>query len=220
LIPGPRGHCRSRPLVSLVLLVPFLGFPCLGVGRAGTLSGQATEPPPREAIERALHDLGPSPDDAFDALRRAYHLSVQDPDHLVVAQAALDGVASSAVGSGEPTPSGRSQLAEAAEPLLMAYRGALEVVRARHARWPMTRLAHLRAGTADLDRAVAVAPSHMEVRYLRLVSETHLPWPFRRDAIVAGDREVLRRALADGVHGLSPEMASFVAGVLDTVPPP
>ena len=215
MIRGARGDGRAR-----ILLVLFVLLALLVVGRAGALSAQATEPPPREAIEQALHGLGHAPDDPFDGLRRAYHLSVHDRDHLVAAQQELDGLGADAVGSGDRDVAAGSAALGHSEMLVLAYLGALKVLRARHARWPIARLSHLRAGMADLDRAVAEAPSHLEVRYLRLVSEAHLPWPFRRDAVVTEDREVLRSALGGGTHGLSVEMVSFMAGVLDTVSRP
>lgn len=212
-----RGGRRDDRAFFLLILLVLL--PLLVVGRVGTLSGQATEPPPHEAIEKALYGLGHAPDDPFDALRHAYHMSVHDRDHLVAAQEALDGLGTGGGSGRSGAAAGGSAFGEAGA-LVMAYRGALDVVRARHARWPLSRLSHLRAGAADLDHAVSADPSHLEVRYLRLVSEAHLPWPFRRDAIVAGDREVIRRALAGDAHGLSPEMATFMTGVLDTVPRP
>jgi len=99
----------------------------------------------------------------------------------------------------------------------MAYRGALDVVRARHARWPVTRLSMIRSGLSRLDEAVSEDASNAEVRYLRLASEAHLPRLLRRDEVVDRDLAVLLQVMASDRHGLTAGMDRIVAGFLDYV---
>lgn len=95
-----------------------------------------------------------------------------------------------------------------------AYRGALQVIRAKHARWPTNKLKHLNRGAEILDALVAEHPQNLEVRYLRLASYLFLPFFLRRDDSVAADLEVLTRELPDQPEAFSP---TIYRGVLSFV---
>jgi hypothetical protein len=85
-----------------------------------------------------------------------------------------------------------------------AYRGALEVVRAKHARWPGNKLKHLNRGAEILDGLIAGNPANLEVRYLRLASYIFLPFFLRRDDSVAADLDTLVANLPDHPEAFSP----------------
>lgn len=80
-----------------------------------------------------------------------------------------------------------------ADPLIEGYRGALTVMRAKHAFWPLRKMAHLKDGLPVLDRLVQEHPGHAELRYLRLLSCYFLPgflgrgWSVEEDVQVLGD---------------------------------
>ena len=99
---------------------------------------------------------------------------------------------------------------------LEAYRGALEVVRAKHARWPPNKLKHLGNGAAVLDDLVARTPDHLEVRYLRLASYLFLPFFLRRDDSVEADLAMLVDELPSQARAFSPPTyRAMVRFVLD-----
>jgi len=87
-----------------------------------------------------------------------------------------------------------------AEPLLLAFDGSLEMLRGKYALWPPSKLEHVREGRRRLDRAVALAPGHLEVRVLRLMSGFHLPFFIRDDEQVATDLDATARLLVAQAH--------------------
>jgi hypothetical protein len=86
---------------------------------------------------------------------------------------------------------------------LNALAGALEVVRAKHSRWPPNKLKYLRRGVSALDRLVEEAPDDPVVRYLRLMSCFYLPFFLERDQSVKEDLRVLTKVLPRGTGGFS-----------------
>jgi hypothetical protein len=89
---------------------------------------------------------------------------------------------------------------------LEAYRGALQVVRAKHARLPTNKVKHLRRGSRILDALVDGHPTHLELRYLRYASYRFLPFFLSRDEAVSADRGVLLANLATPPGDLPPTM--------------
>jgi hypothetical protein len=78
---------------------------------------------------------------------------------------------------------------------LDGYHGAFTVLRARHSFWPHQKLSHVRAGLAELDRAVDAAPNDAVLRYLRLMGGYYLPGLFGRGDEVSADFSTLARLL-------------------------
>lgn len=74
------------------------------------------------------------------------------------------------------------------DPLIQGYEAALTIMRAKHAFWPMRKMAHLKRGLPVLDELVEAHPNHAELRYLRLISCYYLPgflgrgWSVQEDA--------------------------------------
>lgn len=89
----------------------------------------------------------------------------------------------------------RALESEAPSPLADAYRGALITLRAKHARWPVARVRHLRAGLPLLDGAVRARPDQAEIRFLRLLSCFYLPGVLGRGGSVREDLAALARLL-------------------------
>jgi hypothetical protein len=87
-----------------------------------------------------------------------------------------------------------------------AYRGAFQVVRAKHASWPPNKLKHLRRGSEILDVLVAENPANLEIRYLRLASYLFLPSFLKREEAVAADTRALELNLPDRPDAFSPAM--------------
>ncbi len=87
---------------------------------------------------------------------------------------------------------------------VQALAAALEVVRAKHSRWPPNKLKYLRTGVSTLDHLISQAPEDPVVRYLRAVSCYYLPFFLERDESVKEDFQVLARTLPGGGDAFSP----------------
>lgn len=92
-------------------------------------------------------------------------------------------------------------LGNAPEPEALA--AALEVLRAKHSRWPGNKLKHLKAGVSVLDRLVEDYPEDPVVRYLRLASCYSLPFFLSRDESVTSDMAFLTEFLPDRTGAFS-----------------
>ena len=89
--------------------------------------------------------------------------------------------------------------------LLMAYRGAVRVVRAKHGLNPNRKMKNLKAGLPLLDAAVAASPEQPEVRYLRLMSSYYLPFFVGRKPQVKEDFAALARLLPERAREYPPK---------------
>ena len=81
--------------------------------------------------------------------------------------------------------------------VVQAYAGALDMLRAKYARWPPRKLGHVREGRRLLDAAVDSAPDDAEVRYVRLISGHYLPFFLRNDEQVEEDGRAVARLLPE-----------------------
>jgi len=171
-------------------------------------SASGGSPVGSRAAGDALRLFGSGDGTRLDALRRGYLLAVHAPESLLAFRDELDAFESSAGAEG-------ALEAGASKALLGGYRGALDVLRARDARWPPTRLTHLERGLERLDAAVDADPWSAEIRALRLMTETHLPGLFRRDAVIRADETFLDFALGQPGHDLTPGMERIVRGFLE-----
>ena len=124
-----------------------------------------------------------------------YFLSVQEKDWEVPAVALADTLS-------------QRDLPEALH--IGALAGALEVVRAKHSRWPPNKLKHLRSGLSTLDRLVEEAPQDPVVRYLRLMSCYYLPFFLDQDESVEDDLHVLLSILPNQRQAFSPPVYEAV----------
>jgi hypothetical protein len=106
-------------------------------------------------------------------------------------------------------------VAPADRALIDAYAAATEVLRAKHAFWPQTKVRHLRTGLDRLDALVSSHPAHAEIRYLRLVSTAYLPSILGRREGVSADAARLVELLEAGArHALPPGTVAGMTGVL------
>jgi len=61
------------------------------------------------------------------------------------------------------------------DPLVMAYYGSAQALRARHAFNPYHKLAYLKSGFRTLESAVIKSPDNLEIRFLRFSLEHYIP---------------------------------------------
>ncbi|MEM8485106.1 MAG: carotenoid biosynthesis protein [Bacteroidota bacterium] len=100
-------------------------------------------------------------------------------------------------------------------PAIQAYAAAFDVLRAKHAFWPLKKMKHLRNGLPRLDALVARHPVEVEIRYLRLLSCYYLPRFLGRSDTVTQDFKALAYLLPDARASypsqLYYDMVEFVA---------
>jgi len=101
-----------------------------------------------------------------------------------------------------------------AAPEIRAYGAIFEIMRARHAFWPVRKMHHLNAGLPVLDALVTDHPDHLEIRYLRLMACYYLPRLLGRGWSVEADLLALAELLPGAARaypaGLYREMVRFV----------
>lgn len=188
----------SRKLALAAQAVVRLGLrPRLPVGsltRAGALSAlialTAVAAPPAQAQPQAQVLAGPMEEQGLMAV------AAGGADLHTLWSAALEDEAGMAALSRELTSIEPGSAHD--EPLAQAYRGALLLLRAKHGDWPPNRLRDARAGLRALDSAVAMAPDHPEVRWLRLINGFNLPGWFGRGDLARTDLASLPGLLAAG----------------------
>jgi hypothetical protein len=59
--------------------------------------------------------------------------------------------------------------------IVLAYLGSAQAVRAKFAWNPVSKVAHLKEGFANINKAIAKDPNNLEVRFLRFSLEFHVP---------------------------------------------
>ena len=200
-------------LVGCLLHVPFVGAQSttepvaneIPVVDGEALRAWATEyltslpSGPTEMEDTWSHD--------HEVLRALYFLSVESRNRL---DEATDSLA---------TWTARYTGDAGAARTLEAYRGAIEVVKAKHARWPPNKLKHLNAGGEVLDSLVGAYPDDLEQRYLRFASYVHLPFFLRRDSELREDTARLAESLGTATGAFPPEvLAVVIQSVLNTGP--
>lgn len=61
------------------------------------------------------------------------------------------------------------------DPLITAYLGSAQAIRAKHAWNPVNKLNYLKEGCKTLDKAVAKNPNQLEIRFLRFSLQHYIP---------------------------------------------
>jgi hypothetical protein len=152
-----------------------------------------------------LDGLAPAPEGATDSpslrverIGVIYLLSVDDGDWLERGRDSLQVV--------KNLPEVDAETA----PILRAYEGALEILRAKHSRWPPNKLKFLGRGSEILDDLVLRNPDDLRIRYLRYASYRGLPFFLSRDQEVRDDFQSLVQGLPGGPGAFSPAMHQAV----------
>ncbi len=60
-------------------------------------------------------------------------------------------------------------------PLILAYYGGIQALKAKHAFNPVSKLSHLISGLNRLEEAVAKSPDNLEIRFMRFSILDHIP---------------------------------------------
>ena len=65
--------------------------------------------------------------------------------------------------------------ADLSKPVILAYYGSAEAIRAKHAFNPYKKIVYLKSGLKTLQSAVGKSPDNLEIRFLRFSLEHYLP---------------------------------------------
>lgn len=186
---GTVGHApvrarAARPYAGLALAVLLGGAAAAAAGIPGIGEVAAAARAEIARLDSTQVTTG-DPARHLRRLRALHAVSVQDEHALPAAREALVAAERAATGRTETTA------------VWLAFRGAFDIVEARHAVWPPARLKALRRGLDRLDEAVRRAPDDVDVRYLRLTSTYYLPALFGRAESVRSDFNALADLLPD-----------------------
>lgn len=80
---------------------------------------------------------------------------------------------------------------EQPSPLILAYLGSSDALRAKHSWNPVNKLAYLKKGCKILNKAVTLSPNQIEIRFLRFSLEHYLPDFLGYSQHLAEDRKKL-----------------------------
>ena len=156
-------HKRQKPLI-VTLITLMLGFQSLNITQEA--SAQYPAPAPA-AIETPDTTLSTPSQISIDDYMDPYTSFVDQIRDLYVAGVDNEGAIKQGITLIDSSPY--------EDPLLQAYKGAITVLKAKHAFWPAKKMRFLNEGLPILDALVAQNPSHIEIRYLRLLSCYYLP---------------------------------------------
>jgi hypothetical protein len=141
-------------------------------------------------------------EESLERLRAMYHLSVEKGEWASVARDSVAALRLRTAGISEW------------DVTIEGYRGALEVVRAKHSKWPPNKLKYFNRGAATLDALVEANPENLELRYLRFASYRFLPFFLRRDDSLAADLRALASGLPEHPETFSPTVYGGVVRFL------
>lgn len=82
-------------------------------------------------------------------------------------------------------------------PLLIAYKGATEALKAKHAFNPYTKLNYLKKSQQTLQKAIDMRPQDVEIRFLRFSIQHYLPGFLRADKELQADKAVIVKHITD-----------------------
>lgn len=189
---GTVGHApvrarEARPYAGLALAVALGGAAAAAADVPDIADIAAAARAEVARLDSTLQVTAGDPALHLRRLRALHAVSVQDEHALPAARAAL--LAAERAAAGHPETAA----------VWLGFQGAFDIVEARHAVWPPTRLKALRRGLDRLDEAVRRAPDDVDVRYLRLTSTYYLPALFGRERSVRTDF----KALADLLPAVS-----------------
>jgi len=192
----------AASLLLALLPLPGLGLPGTAEAQSTAKDAQVMSDAEKEALRDWAHrrfnelEAGSSaPSEslphsmATERLWALYFLNVEEKEWEESARALADSLSS-------------LDLPEARQ--VEALAGALEVVRAKHSRWPPNKLRYLRDGLSVLNELVEETPQDAPIRYLRLMSTYYLPFFLDQDDAVQEDLDALCALLPDSAAVFSP----------------
>jgi len=181
------------------MMIALIAQPVVGWAQDSPETPDPDRPDVMEELESRLADIDRAlrGDTAFvplrwERLRILYAMSVADDGRIEQAELVARALETQA---GDSVTRARAT----------AYLGALEVIRAKHAFFPTSKVSHVRRGLRILDAVVDTHPSDIEIRNLRLLSTFYLPFFFRRGDDANEDLQTLARLIPQDPFAMPPE---------------
>lgn len=84
-----------------------------------------------------------------------------------------------------------SNINNSSTPLLISYKGAAEMMQAKYALNPISKLKRFNSGKQLIEAAVKKAPEHIEIRFLRFAIQTNLPAFLNYNGDIQQDKKYL-----------------------------
>lgn len=81
-------------------------------------------------------------------------------------------------------------------PIFVCYKGAAEMMEAKYAFNPISRLSKFKKGKNLIEAAIKLDPNDMEIRFLRFSIQTNLPGFLGYNSSIKSDKEVLISQIA------------------------
>jgi hypothetical protein len=102
-------------------------------------------------------------------------------------------------------------------PIILAYQGAFEALKAKHAFWPVTKLNYLNKSLEILGKAIEIEPNNLEIRFLRFSILHHVPGILGHGEETHEDAEVIYELVTNGYTNLSLSLQrGFVEFLIDS----
>ena len=100
-------------------------------------------------------------------------------------------------------------------PVVLAYKGAFEALKAKHVWSPYTKLECLNLGQSILKKAIQKDPDNVEIRFLRFSINHYLPDFLRDSSELILDKKTIYQNIEAGIkNGLSQDVVHTIAQFL------
>lgn len=99
-------------------------------------------------------------------------------------------------------------------PLLLGYKAMSEFMKCYHSLNPVNKLSYFYRAKANLDRAIALEPSNIELRYLRFTVQTNAPSFLNYRDSISDDKQALINYMKP--DNTDPELLSMIRNYMKT----
>jgi hypothetical protein len=82
-------------------------------------------------------------------------------------------------------------------PVILAYYGSLDALRAKHAFWPFSKMSYLSSSMNILKKAISEDPNNLEIRFIRFSILDHVPGFLGYGDELNSDLQVILKLLAE-----------------------
>ncbi len=86
------------------------------------------------------------------------------------------------------------------KPIELAYVGATEALKAKHTRNPLRKLQFVRQALVILNQALQLQTDNLEIRFLRLSIQHHLPAFLKNQHLIEEDKSILLQNIDKGIQ--------------------
>ena len=129
-------------------------------------------------------------EDYMERLRLTYYRSVDDEEVMDDLEKLIFSEEFGSDSSGQPA-------------IIVAYKGAFEALKAKHAFWPVSKLNYLNKSLEILSKAIEIEPNNLEIRFLRFSILHHVPGILGHSDETQEDAEIIYHLVINDYNNLS-----------------